>query len=43
MDWLPGETRVALREDGRLRELHVERDARPSLVGGIYKGRVEAD
>ena len=35
------ETRVALLEDGRLAELYVERPGRLSLVGNIYKGRVE--
>jgi len=32
------ETRIAVLEDGRLVELHVEREER--VVGGIYKGRV---
>lgn len=36
-----GETRVALLEDGRPAELYVERPGRTSLVGNIYKGRVE--
>lgn len=35
------ETRVALLEDGRLAELYLERPGRRSLVGNIYKGRVE--
>lgn len=35
------ETRVAVLEDGRLTELYVERMGRQSLVGDIYKGRVE--
>jgi ribonuclease G len=35
------ETRVALLEDGRLAELYLERPGRLSLVGNIYKGRVE--
>jgi ribonuclease G len=35
------ETRVALLEEGRLAELYLERASRPSLVGNIYKGRVE--
>jgi ribonuclease G len=33
------ETRVAVREDGQLIELHIERDER--VVGSIYKGRVD--
>jgi len=32
------ESRVAILENGRLMELHVERD--PKIVGNIYKGRV---
>jgi ribonuclease G len=35
------ETRVALIEEGRLAELHLERSGLFSLVGNIYKGRVE--
>ena len=35
------ETRVALLEDDRRAELYVERPGLPSLVGNIYKGRVE--
>ena len=35
------ETRVALLEDGRLAELYLERPGRLSLVGNIYRGRVE--
>lgn len=35
------ETRVALLEEGRLAELYLERPGRLSLVGNIYKGRVE--
>ncbi|MBC7294589.1 MAG: S1 RNA-binding domain-containing protein, partial [Thermoleophilia bacterium] len=35
------ETRVALLEDGRVAELYVERPGQRSLVGNIYKGRVE--
>ncbi len=35
------ETRVALLEGGRLAELYLERPGRLSLVGNIYKGRVE--
>jgi len=35
------ETRVALLEEGRLAELYLERPGHLSLVGNIYKGRVE--
>jgi ribonuclease G len=35
------EPRVALLEGGRLAELYVERPRHLSLVGNIYKGRVE--
>jgi ribonuclease G len=35
------ETRVALLEDGRPCEFYIQRPERPSLVGNIYKGRVE--
>jgi ribonuclease G len=35
------ETRVALLEEGRLAELYLERPGHSSLVGNIYKGRVE--
>ncbi len=35
------ETRVALIENKRLAEIHVERDPAPQIVGNIYKGRVE--
>ncbi len=37
----PLETRVAVLEDGRLAEMYVERPHRRSLVGNVYKGRVE--
>ena len=33
------ETRIAVREDGQLTELHIEREER--VVGSIYKGRVD--
>src|SRR5690606_35632153 len=36
-----GETRAAVLEDRRLVELYLERDARHSVAGNIYKGRVE--
>jgi ribonuclease G len=36
----PGETRVALLEDGVLAELFIEREAHRGIVGSIYKGRV---
>ncbi len=35
------ETRIALLVDGRLEDYHVERSSRETLVGNIYKGRVE--
>ena len=35
------ETRGALVEDGRAAEFYVERPGQASLVGNIYKGRVE--
>lgn len=37
----PHETRIALLEDKRLAELSIERQENPSLVGNIYKGRVD--
>ncbi len=37
----PLETRIALVEDGRLAELMIERQESPSLVGNIYKGRID--
>ena len=36
----PGETRVALLEDGGLKELFIERDHDRNVVGNVYKGRV---
>ena len=36
----PSETRVALVENGILKELHIEREAKRGIVGNIYKGRV---
>ena len=38
----PLETRIALLEDKRLAELTVERHESRSLVGNIYKGRVDS-
>ena len=38
----PLETRIALVEDDRLSELMIERQESPSLVGNIYKGRVDS-
>ncbi len=35
------ETRIAVVVDGRLEDFHVERTSRETLVGNIYKGRVE--
>lgn len=34
------ETRVAVLEDGRLLDLHIERSNQQTLVGNIYKGKV---
>jgi ribonuclease G len=36
----PGETRVALLEDGVVSELFIERESQRGIVGSIYKGRV---
>ena len=36
----PGETRVALIEQGRLADLAIERAAEPSAVGHVYLGRI---
>ena len=38
----PLETRIAFVENDRLAELVVERDENPSIVGNIYKGRVDS-
>ena len=38
----PLETRIALVEEKRLAELQVERTESPSIVGNIYKGRVDS-
>ena len=38
----PLETRIALLEDKRLAELQVERQENRSIVGNIYKGRVDS-
>ena len=35
------ETRIAVVRDGRLEDLHVERTSHETLVGNLYKGRVE--
>ena len=37
---LPGETRAALIEDGRLAEITIRRADRPSHLGSLYHGRV---
>jgi ribonuclease G len=37
----PLETRIALIEEGRLAELNIEREESRSVVGNIYKGRVD--
>ncbi|MDA0338694.1 MAG: Rne/Rng family ribonuclease, partial [Proteobacteria bacterium] len=42
IDHVPGETRVALVEDGDLVEIKIERDGFKSHVGNIYLGRIEA-
>jgi len=34
------ETRVAIKEDGELVEVHIERESSRGSVGNIYKGRV---
>ncbi|MCI5763577.1 ribonuclease G [Actinobacillus porcinus] len=36
----PNETRVALMDNGELKEVHIERQAKRGIVGNIYKGRV---
>jgi len=38
----PLETRIALMEEGHLAELQVERQENPSIVGNIYRGRVDS-
>jgi ribonuclease G len=38
----PSESRIAYLEDGRLTELQIERTENRSLVGNIYKGRVDS-
>ncbi len=38
----PLETRIAFLENRRLSELQIERQESPSMVGNIYKGRVDA-
>lgn len=38
---ISSETRAALREDGRLVELFIERPSNERVAGNIYKGRVE--
>ena len=35
------ETRIAIVSEGRLEDYHIERAERGTLVGNIYKGRVE--
>ena len=37
----PLETRIAMLEDKRLAELTIEREEERSVVGNIYKGRVD--
>ena len=36
-----GETRIAVKENGKLAELHVDKKSREKTVGNIYKGIVE--
>ncbi len=36
----PGETRVAIRAADKISDLHIERSAERSVVGGIYQGKV---
>jgi ribonuclease G len=36
----PRETRVAVVENGRLQELHLERTLSRGIVGNIFKGQV---
>lgn len=36
----PSETRVALVENGILKEVHIEREAKRGIVGNIYKGKI---
>ena len=38
----PQEVRVAIVEGGKLSEAYIERRGRRSIVGNIYKGRVDA-
>jgi ribonuclease G len=40
IDSLPGEVRIAVLEDDLLTEVFVERSARRSVAGNVYKGRV---
>ncbi len=37
---VPGETRAAWLDDGRLTDLVIRRDARPELLGSLYLGRI---
>ena len=36
-----GETRIAVKENGKLAELHVDKESKERTVGNIYKGVVE--
>jgi len=40
IDSVPGETRVALLEDGELAEILIERETARGVAGNIYLGRV---
>ncbi len=42
IDVAPGETRIALLEDGRLEGIVIDRAGHESIVGNIYLGRVES-
>jgi ribonuclease G len=35
------ERRIAIKEDGKLVEIYIEKPDQESLVGNIYKGKVE--
>ncbi|HEY8422391.1 MAG TPA: Rne/Rng family ribonuclease [Thermoclostridium sp.] len=41
VDTKPGQTRIAILEDGELAELHIETADKTKLIGNIYRGKVE--
>ena len=41
LERMPGQTRLAVLEDGRLCEIYYERTASAKLAGNIYAGRVQ--